>query len=207
MLNGTMRHTSGFTIIEVLIVSAIVAAVTGVVAMFSRNLFSLNDFLQQSLSIQRDAEAALRTMVAELRTASPSSIGGYPIESATSTGLAFYANVDADAYKERISYYADGASFKKSVIKPAGNPLTYSTSTAQEFVSTILTGLVTSSSTPIFSYYDKNYAGTTSPLALPINVAAIRLVAISFIIDEDPSRLPPAVVASSQVSIRNLKDN
>lgn len=202
-----MGNKNGFTLIEFLIVSAIVAVVAMVISSFQNNLFSLNTFLEESLSIQRDAEAVMKSVVAELRTASQSNTGGYPIEKAEPFSLAFYANIDADPARERIQYFLDDSLLKRSVVKPAGSPLTYSTTTATEMLSVVLRNLVASSTAPLFSYYDRNYAGTTTPLAVPVNVLAVRLVAIQLTADERPNDLVPEITVKSQVTIRNLKDN
>ena len=198
--------SAGFTLIELLIVMALVVGVGGAIVVFQKDLFSVNDFLQQSLSLQRDAEAVVRAMMSELRTATQSGIGGYPFEITGSSSIAFYANVDSDASVERIHYFVSGTDLWKSVVKPAGNPLTYSTTTAQEMLLVVMRG-VAASSTPPFLYYDRFYAGTTTPLVQPVDAGAVRLVRVTLAADRDIARLPPPVVVSSQVNIRNLKDN
>ncbi len=200
------KKSQGFTLVEVLIVSGIIVIMAVVIGAFQRDLFSLNDFLQQSLSIQRDSQAVLRSVVAELRTASQSGTGGYPLEKVEANSLAFYSNIDQDASIERVQYFLNGKNFMKSVVKPTGNPLTYGTTTAPETLMLMLSDLV-STSTPIFSYYDGTYAGTTSPLTQPVDILKVRFVTVALTVDQDPNRAPGPITASSQVTIRNLKDN
>jgi len=202
-----MRKRSGLTLIEILIAMAILILVVGVMVVFQRDFFSLNLFLEQSLSIQRDAEEVIREIIAELRTASQSNTGGYPLELTASTSLAFYADIDTDPLKERVHYFLDGTSLKKSVVKPAGQPITYSTSTvAQETVMVVLRYMVTTDVPQIFSYYGTfTDPGQAVPLSQPVNPSVIKLVAVDITVDEDPVRLPPPISVGSRVTIRNLR--
>ncbi len=77
-----LKNNSGFSLIELLIVMGIIVMTSGFIIAFQRDLFSVNSFLQQSFFDQQSAEAAVKTMINEIRTAAPSSIGGYPIENA-----------------------------------------------------------------------------------------------------------------------------
>ena len=202
------RKNSGFTLIEMLIALAIAVLVIGVIVAFQRDLFSVNNFLRESFSIQRDSELVIRELVSELRTASQSNLGAYPLAITGSTSIAFYSNIDKDQLKERVHYFLDGTMLKKSIVKPTGQPLTYSTTTAQETLKVVLRDVVASSTQPLFTYYDSNYVGAgTPPLVQPVNVSAVRLISINIIVDKDPQRLPPSINVSSQVTIRNLKNN
>ena len=73
--------------------------------------------------------------------------------------------------------------------------------------SATVSGLVSSSTLPIFQYYTADYSGTSSPMTYPISVSLIRLVKISVIIDRDTSHSPAPIIVTSQVSLRNIKDN
>ncbi len=197
----------GFSLIELLIVIGILIIVGGVIAVFGRDFFSLRGLFEEGLVNERNAEEAIRAIVSEVRAASQSSVGNYALQIVQDNAMSFFANIDADADKERVHYFLDGTRLRKSVVHPAGNPLTYSTTTAQEVLTTALDDVAASSTQPIFSYYDTYYGGTTTPLTQPVNVLNIRLVKITLTVDRDPARLPPPLVISSQVSIRNLKDN
>lgn len=201
----------GFTLIEFLITSVIVIIALGALIILQRDLLTLNLFFEEGLSIQRDAELVVNTAVAELRSASQSSIGAYPVEVAASSSLAFYSDIDSDPLKERVHYFLSGRDLWKSVIKPAGQPLTYSTSSqpipAAETLMVVLRNVVASSTVPIFSYYGGTYTGTSTPLFQPVNILNVRHVGIKVIVDSDPLRVPPAIIIGSEVTIRNLKDN
>jgi hypothetical protein len=49
--------------------------------------------------------------------------------------------------------------------------------------------------------------GTSSPITQPVTPTDVRLIKINLIIDVDPNRAPVIKTYTSQVSIRNLKDN
>jgi hypothetical protein len=49
--------------------------------------------------------------------------------------------------------------------------------------------------------------GTSSPLTQPVITTNVRLIKINLMIDVDPNRAPVIKTYTSQVSIRNLKDN
>jgi prepilin-type N-terminal cleavage/methylation domain-containing protein len=201
------RNTKyGFTLIELLIVMAILIIVGGVIAVFSRDFFSLRGLFEEGFLNERSAEEVIRALVAEVRTASQSSTGAYPLQIVTGNSFSFFVNVDSDPEKERVQYFKNGAELKKSVVHPVGTPLTYATTTATEDLRTVLRDL-SSTTTPLFLYYDKNYGGTTTPLVNPVNVLDVRLVKISITVDRAPVQLPPPLTVEGQVSIRNLKDN
>ncbi len=194
----------GFSLAEIVVTVAIVGVVAIGVGKLSGDVFSFNRYFTKSLNVASDARKVLRPMVNEIRSASPSSLGSYPIESAGQNEFIFYTDTDDNGVKERIRYYLSGTSLKKGIIVPTGNPYVYN---AANEVSYDLIQNVRNGSTPIFTYYDTNYNGTTAPLASPVSVTSVRLVKIEVIIDEIVNVLPPPLSIVTQVSFRNLKDN
>lgn len=200
------RHTSkhGFTIIEIVISIFILTIIGIAVSFFAKDIFSLNRITSNSLSAQEEARRALKSMSAEIRTTSPSSVGAYPLIQTASSSFIFYSNIDNDSLKERVRYFIDGTTLKKGVIKPSGTVLTYNLS--HEVVSELVHD-VANATTSIFSYYDRHYDGTTLPLTEPIDIATVRMVKISVTIDKDPQTQPGPMTFTTQISMRNLKDN
>ncbi len=197
----TIPNNKGFTVVEVMISLAIFVFIIGALTLLSRNLWQYNSFLSSGLNTADATKNILKTMTAEIRTASSGSNGGYAINQASVSSFTFYADTDNDGLKEKIRYFIDGTVLKKGIIVPTGSPLDY---TQTEKITTLASNIT---NTNIFEYYDTNYDGTTPPLSSPINVAAVRLVKITVTIDEDPNRSPGPSTISTQVSIRNLKDN
>jgi len=204
IFQNKQKLNSGFSIIEVLVVIFILSLIGVAVATFQKDVFSFNTILSSSLAAQDEARRALRIITAEVRPLSPSSVGAYPIAEADPTSFIFYNDIDSDQLKERVRYFLDGKTLKKGVIKPSGNPLTYNP--ANEIISEIVHD-VANGAAAIFNYYDTNYDGTTPPLTEPVNLLAVRLVKVTIVIDEDPNRSPGPITLTTQVSMRNLKDN
>jgi hypothetical protein len=144
-------------------------------------------------------------MVSELRKVTPSANGAYPIELASSTGITFYSDINDNGTVEKVRYYLHNKTIRKGVITPTGNPPVYNS--GSEVTTTLLNYVLASSTLPIFQYYTSNYSGTTSPISMPPNISTIRLVKITVIIDTDPNRSPTPIISTSQVNLRNLKDN
>jgi len=195
---------SGFSVIEVLVSIFILSLIGLAVYSFQKDVFSLNRIISGSLTAQDEARRALKSMSAEIRTASPSSLGAYALLQTTPSSFSFYSNIDGDSFKERIRYFVEGTILKKGVIKPTGSPLAYNPT--NEVVSDLVHDII-DAGTSIFSYYDTNYDGTTQPLSEPINISAVRLVKITIMIEKDPQTPSGPMTLTTQISMRNLKDN
>jgi len=195
---------SGFSVIEVLIGIFILTLMGLAVYSFQKDVFSLNRIISGNLTTQGEARRALKSMSAEIRTASPSNLGAYALAQTATSSFTFYSNIESDSFKERVRYFLDGTTLKKGVLKPSGAPLTYNP--ANEMVSELIHDIA-ATTTPIFNYYDKNYDGATQSLVEPIDIATVRLVKITIVIDKNPQTPSGPITLTTQVSMRNLKDN
>lgn len=198
------KNNGGFTIVEIIIVIFIIALISFAAATFQNDIFSLNKSVSDSISAQDEMRRVFKQMTAEIRSASSSNLGAYPISDLSQNSFTFYSDIDDDGLKERVRYFLSSNILKKGVLKPSGNPLTYNP--ANEVINNIIHDIV-NGPTAVFSYYDKNYDGTTSPLSYPIDVISVRLIKINIIIDRDINNSPGPTTFTIQVSIRNLKDN
>lgn len=199
-----INQSKAFTVVETLVSIGIVVALALVISAFERDIFALNSSLQNNLTAQLDARKVLRTAIAELRSASPSSLGAYPLAQAATSSIIFYSNIDSDAPKERLRYFLQGTTLVRGVIQPTGVPIVYNSSS--EAFDTVIRNVI-ATTTPIFEYFDKNFYGTTTPLIQPVDPLAVRLVRITVVIDRDPNRSPTLITVSTQGTLRNLKDN
>ncbi|MFZ2593905.1 MAG: prepilin-type N-terminal cleavage/methylation domain-containing protein [Minisyncoccia bacterium] len=204
MYTRKKTNESGFTVIEVLVSAAVSAMIMAGIYTFMKGVSSMNRILSASIQAQNEARKVLKPMAGEIRDASDSSTGTYPIETAGNFTFTFYSNIDSDTQRERVRYFLDGTILKKGITQAAGSPLTYDTGTevVTEVIHNIANGL-----TPIFSYYDRNYTGTEAALSTPIVIPDVRLVKINIIIDPYASSSPTPTSVVTQVSLRNLKDN
>lgn len=197
----------GFTLIEVIISIAIIIVVGGVIVAFQQSVLRNTKVLQSGLTSEQQVRKTLQSFVSEVRAATLSAGGAYPIESAGTSSFIFFSDIDNDNVVERVRYFLSTTSpsmiLKKGILKPTGT--TYNL--AGETVTNIVYDVKNSTSSPVFTYYDTNYDGTTPPLSEPIAIPAVRLVKITLSVDPNAGRSPVFQTYTTQVSIRNLKDN
>jgi hypothetical protein len=143
-------------------------------------------------------------MVTELRAARTSVAGAYAIDTAGTSTVVFYSDVNGDGNTEKVRYFLSSTTLKRGVITPSGSPLSY---TGSESISELVHGVRNTSSQPIFEYFDSSYTGTSSAMTQPVSIANIRLVKVNIIIDMNVSRSPVQQTVTTQAEIRNLKDN
>ncbi len=195
----------GFSMMEMIVV-------IGLFALFSASISEImiwanhgKDVIFEQLSKQSDGRITIQDFLNDLRRASYSSIGAYPLELATPNEIVFYSNVDTDSWKERIHYYVSGTILKRGVTKPSGTPLTYNI--ANEVTTDVAHDL--NNTTTIFYYYDQNYDGVsnTSSLSLPINIPQVRMVGIKLWLDLRPNVSPAPLYIEGKTELRNLKSN
>lgn len=203
-MKQTWHTNQGFTLVEMIVSVAIISVIAVLVGSFQRDVFFLNRVTQANLNAQVEGRRAARVFTAELREASPSSSGAYPIAQAGTSTITFFSNVDSDASKEQVRYFLQNKKLMRGVIKPTGNPPVY---TGTETLTTLVTDVSNDNNTPVFQYYDSVYAGTTTPMSIPINVTTVRLVKIQLVVDRDPTSSPTPLTIYSAVTLRNLKDN
>jgi type II secretory pathway pseudopilin PulG len=198
---------SGFTIIEAVVSMAILLMIGGGIITFERSVLTNTKVLQAELNAQQQVRKTLSGFVTDVRAAAPSAAGSYAIDTAATSTFIFYANIDGDAAVERVRYFIATTTLKRGVLKPTGTLY----NAVNEKISSVVFDVSNATSAPIFTYYDTGYDGFTSsstdPLPIPINIPAVRMVKISIVVNPNGVRSPVMQTYSSQVSIRNLKDN
>lgn len=198
-------YSRGFSLAEIVVVVGITGLIMAAISSFQVNIINNNKYSMDSLSSAQDARSILRTMAKELRSASPGGNGSFTIVQAATNTISFFSDIDGNGTKEQVRYFVTSTTLKKGLIAPTGSPLTYVP--ANEVISTLAYNVKNNATSSFFEYYDNTYAGTSSPLVQPVNVTQVRLVKINLIIDADPNKSPIPRTYTSQVSLRNLKDN
>jgi len=201
-INGPQQ---GVTLIELIVAVAVTTLLLTGIYQINTKIFSIGGYLTTSLEEQGQIRKALKEMVPEIRSASQSSTGSYPIALASSSALTFYSDVDEDGTRERLRYFISTSTLWRGYLRATGSPATYDSSL--EVVTAIVRNVVSSTTAPLFQYYDKNFTGTSTALVQPVDPLIIRLIKITIIADANPSKPPPAHTGTTQVVIRNLKDN
>lgn len=200
-----INATRGFTLLEAIVAIGIFALTVGSIIEIMNFSFRSRNIVWEQLATQNEGRKTIQDFTNQLRTATQSSIGGYPIAAASTSSITFYSNIDTDTWRERVRYFMSGTTLRRGVIKPSGNPLAYNS--ASEVITDIVHDITTS--TPVFYYYGENFNGSTntSSLSYPIDVTQIRVVGIRLYMEEDPHLSPAPLLVEGKVSIRNLKDN
>lgn len=200
------NKTHGFTLLEIVIVVGIIGVIGVVIGKFQADIFTFNRYFSSQFSLSDSAQKLLRPMTEEIRSASPSNNGSYPIDSVGQYSFAFYSDINNDGTKEWVRYVLTGTTLFKETIVPTGTPAVYNQ--ANKVTTTFMTGVRNQTEgIPIFTYYDDTYTGDTGGVVDPTTgtVESVRLVGVRIRIDDDLQKLPPLVEVQSQVAIRNLK--
>jgi prepilin-type N-terminal cleavage/methylation domain-containing protein len=193
----------GFTLVEVLLAISLTAIVFLGIGSFTGYASKISVTLNNLLQADQDLAASFRLLVIDIRSLQPSALGGYPIEAATSTSVTFFSDVDQDGIAERVRYLLGTSTLERGIVEPTGSPLTYATSTEVRRV--IATDVTVASSS--FQYYDASYGtSSTTPLAFPLSVTAIRAIRVTVTVDKGPTVSPKPTIYSAFITPRNLAD-
>lgn len=183
----------------------------GAVSLFESNVFSYQRSASNSMTTVQDAEVILKTISHDIRMTSQGSDGSYALQTVATNTLQFFADTNGDGIKERIRYSLIGSKLYRVLLTPTGSPLSYS---GTESTSTVLTDVVNSTSTPVFSYFDGTYAGTTTgAISQPVSPNSVRLIQINLTLNAGASvgnvdqDMPAIRTYTADVTLRNLKDN
>ncbi len=199
-----MNKRSGISLFEIIISVGLTAIIVMVLSRFSGTVSSIGTVINQRLQVQQDLEQALQGMVTEIRSAGPSAFGGYTLESASTSSIVFYSDVERDGAMERVRYYFGTSTLQKGVTEPTSStPPLYVTST-EAIKITVPYVKVGSSS---FQYFGASATSTMVPLSSPIDVSMVRFMRVSLTADVSTSSAPRPITFSNIITIRNLRSN
>ncbi len=190
-----MNYQKGVTALEVIISIAVFAVVF--VAVTASVIFSLKSQQHslESAEILSNARAPLLEIIKDIREASYSDIGDYPINSISSSSVVFFADIDRDANIEKVKYFLSGDSIYKQSTEATGTPLAY-----PDFGDPKLLAVGVKNSQqnePLFRFYDKN--GSTTE-----NILDIASVEVNIWVDINPQRAPFIYNLKALATLRNL---
>ena len=192
------------TLVEILvslsIFSIIIMAITySVTAFYSYNAYGL----EQSQAID-SARRGIEPSINNIREATYSDEGAYPIISAAANSFSFYSDVDRDNSIEKVRLYleTDTNTFKKGLTESAGDPPTYDSQPETLFTLADNVRNV-EQSVNIFKYYDN----TGTEVINLSNVSSIAFVTMSVIVNVNPVRAPNDFTLRASAALRNLKSN
>jgi prepilin-type N-terminal cleavage/methylation domain-containing protein len=192
MLNN--RSSSGFTLIEVLVVASIMTLMYIIVNDMIVAGFKTTRFESEESTAVENARRSMNVVTTDIRGANTSERGDYPIVTALDDELTFFNDMNDDDLMERIRYYLSGTNLVREIYLPG--PLSdYSVFGASSTIATY----VNNHSVPVFSFADAN----SQPTEI---INQIRMINIYIMINVTPSIAPNDFILESDVNLRNLKD-
>lgn len=190
----------GFTLIETIIVIAATTLIFITLGTLLAYFYKTNAYtLEQSIAVgqaRRGVEDAMKYM----REASYGSDGSYPIESAATSSITFYANINSDWAIEKVTYVLQDGTLYRVSAEPMGSPPSYTGGAPA--TTTVAVSVVNNSSTPLFRYFDD----TGTELVMPVNVSKIASIETTVVIDVNVNRAPVSFTLSGGATLRNLKN-
>jgi prepilin-type N-terminal cleavage/methylation domain-containing protein len=195
------KNERGFTLVEMLVVIALVVILTGAVFESILAFYRFNGYtIAQAYQIDH-ARRGIESLVRDLREMTYSDTGTFPLAVKEDTRVGFYSDIDRDNSVEYVEYTLASTTLYKKIYSATGTPPVYSitpesTTTISEYVQN------TVQSIPIFVYY----TDTGVPAVATTTVTDIRYVEVSVIVNIDMIRDPGQYMLRSSASLRNLKD-
>lgn len=101
----------------------------------------------------------------------------------------------------QIRYYIEGNQFIIGQTEPVGTEPNITYPPSAEKIHLIVEDV--ENPNMIFEYYD----GQKNILSAPVDTTKIRLIKLTISLDQDVNKPPVAVTETTEVSLRNLKDN
>lgn len=196
----------GSTLMELVIVLSIFAFLVLVTATTLINVFSGSNQGVSALSNVDQARLVSSQFTNEIRNAIVGVDGSYQLNTAGDNQIIFYSKAPFDgATINRVNYYLSSNILYKGITVPSGTPQIYNLANEYKI---IVQRDVVNQGTPIFSYYDGNYDGTTNPLTQPINVNSVKFIKINLmVLNQTQAQSTSKFSISTGATIRNLKNN
>ena len=194
----TMKHSRGMTLIEVLIVVALVPIIMISITESVLSFYRANSTsIEEAYQIQ-SAGKGMDALVRDVREASYADNGSYPVAAIATSSLTFYADVNRDSSVEKVHYELKGTTLTRSLTEP-GSPATYSGAAATTTVSDSVRNF--SDGTSVFRYFDSNGTEITDMA----RVADVRSVSVTIVVDITPQHAPGEFTLRSSATLRNLR--
>lgn len=188
-----------FTLVETMVVIAILSVVGIALMGMITYVYKTNTFIFQQSTATDNARRGIEYALENLREATYGADGSYPIATAATSTVTFYADVDNDGTVEMIRYYLTNGTLYRGVTNPGGTPPSY---TGQTEATTIVANYVqNSTTTPVFHYYDD----TGAELSTPADTSKIASVSAVIGIDVDVKRAPVTFTLIGTATLRNLR--
>lgn len=195
----TTINNTGFSLVETILVVAISTFVFLAMVSAINFFYRTNDYSVQQAAAITSARRGVENMVRDIREASYSNNGAYPVLEMSTSSFTFFSDIDQDEMVEQVRYFLDGTDFKLATTKPTGNPPSYTTGTENiQIVSDNVRN--NAQNEPVFRYF--NAAGQEmTDLEKREELAFVR---VEVIVNVDPNRKPENITLHSSATMRNV---
>ena len=193
-----MRRSHGFSTLETLMWISMFVLTMGAIMSSILYFYRVNTVTINQASSVASAQRGVDTMVRTIREAAFASDGAYPVISLADNQFAFYADVDADAFIEKVRYYLSGTTIVEGIVNPSGDPPVYTGTEATSVISDYVRN--TAENLVMFTYFDEDGA----PITNYANIADVRFVTVNIVVDVDTNKLPNPFFLRSSAAMRNL---
>ena len=190
-------HSRAFTLIETIVVVGLTAFMMIALGQLIRYFYQTNTYVLEQSKAVDSARRSIENAMTDIREASYGADGSYPLLSAATSSVTFYADIANNSSVEKVRYYLSGTSLYRGVTDPGGNPPSYGGQTEK---TTLVVDNIRNGTTALFRYYDT--AG--NELTEPITVSAVASVRITVLTDVNPERAPNVYTLSGGATLRNL---
>jgi prepilin-type N-terminal cleavage/methylation domain-containing protein len=200
------NKNEGFTLMETLVAVFIFGVIMTGTTLMLRDIFLRNRTDTLSMNNVDSSRRVLNNFVNEIRNASNGSNGAYPINDTSENQFIFFSSApENNGIISRVRYYISGNTLYRGITNPSGNPLSYNL--ADEEVKIMVNDLSLGGN-PLFTYYDGDYNGNTSPLVQPVNVTDTKFVRMNLIVLKKTTDTSTNTFSmSAGGTFRNLKTN
>lgn len=192
-----MKYSKGITLIETIVAISVSTLVFLAVFNFVYYFYRTNNYNLSQMAAVNNARRGMETMIREIREATYSDEGSYPVKEAQDNSFYFYSDIDKDYNIERVRYFLEDDNLKKGVTKSTETTFQYLDENEEI---KILSQTVRNEDEAVFTYYDSNN-NEIEDLGI---LADIRLIQIKLIINTDPNRPPGEFTLISNAHLRNL---
>lgn len=194
------RKNAGLTLVETIVTIAIFTLIMGAVVSSLIYFYRSNAYSVEQSSAITFARRGVEILTEDIREATYSEGGAFPVKTIGSYSITVFSDVDQDNDVERVRYFLDDTNLMRGVTSPTSTPVEYRNSDEDL---TVLASHVRNQvkGTPIFTYYNKS-GGSLTDFS---NVGDLGFVEVNLTININPQRLPQDYTLHSSATLRNLK--
>jgi len=191
-----LKSTAGFTLLEVIIASALIGIVATPLTLFLINgMRSYN-----TIDIQTNSSTELVTLSGKITSVIRNATSVVAASDNTLTVLAYAKPTDTVVSQYR--YFITGNTLSVGVTPASGSAPNYTYPSSNEVVKNLRTDL-SMSGTPMFTYFDESYNQLTGT----IDVSSVGNVGVFLSVNPNPIQFKTPISITNETSIRNLKSN